>query len=126
MWNKPFGLLAPVHEAALRGVDLATPQRMAEYFLLPSIAVWIQAMLLVQQGARGTKRQEGSNRVLRLGMGVIALSLMARSYFSYRFTGESRVCAVCGTRGASASDAIVSTQTLRHPRALPSPTTFIS
>lgn len=93
MWSRPFGLLAPVHEAALRGADLATPQRMAEYFLLPSIAVWFQAFLLVQQGARGTKRQDGSNRLLRLAAGVVSLSLMARSYFSYRFTGESRVCA---------------------------------
>lgn len=95
MWSRPFGLLAPVHEAALRGVDLAQPQRLAEYFLLPAFAVWVQAFLLVQEGERGSKRQEGSNRLLRLAAGVVALMLMARSYFSYRFTGESRVCAEC-------------------------------
>lgn len=91
MWSKPFGLLAPVHEAALRGRDLGTPQHMAEYFLLPSLGMWFQAYLLVREGARGSKRPDNGSRLVRLAAGIVTLSLMARSYFSYRFHGESTV-----------------------------------
>lgn len=94
MWARPFGLLAPVHEAALRGrnLDLTDPVAVATYFVLPSLALVLQAYLLVQPGAPGTPRPApASSRLVRIGASLVTLSLMANAYFSYRFTRESRV-----------------------------------